>query len=73
VLAEIPEFVIPNGVCEVKNLSFLGLLIEEGFIAQKTCDGKSYLASLGMTGNVFSAAYYTRLKAPDFQTRGNEL
>jgi hypothetical protein len=45
-----PEFVIPNGVCEVRygfashvfwalNLSFLGILIEEGF-----------LASLGMTG-----------------------
>jgi hypothetical protein len=32
------EFVIPNGVCEVRNLSFLGILIEEGF-----------LASLGMT------------------------
>ncbi len=31
-------FVIPNGVCEVRNLSFLGILIEEGF-----------LASLGMT------------------------
>ena len=44
------EFVIPNGVCEVRNLSFLGILIEEGFIAQKTCDGKSYLATLGMTG-----------------------
>jgi hypothetical protein len=50
------EFVIPNGVCEarflrpvrfagVRNLSFLGILIEEGFIAQKTCDGKSHLAS----------------------------
>ncbi len=33
------EFVIPNGVCEVRNLSFLGILIEEGF-----------LATLGMTG-----------------------
>src|SRR5271157_639179 len=33
-----PEFVIPNGVCEVRNLSFLSVLIEEGF-----------LASLGMT------------------------
>jgi hypothetical protein len=33
-----PEFVIPNEVCEVRNLSFLGILIEEGF-----------LASLGMT------------------------
>jgi hypothetical protein len=33
-----PEFVIPNGVCEVRNLSFLSILIEEGF-----------LASLGMT------------------------
>ncbi len=43
------EFVIPNGVCEVRNLSFLGILTEEGFIAQKTCDAKSYLASLGMT------------------------
>jgi len=43
------EFVIPNGVCEVRNLSFLGILIEEGFIAQKTCDGEPYLASLGMT------------------------
>src|SRR5208283_2530377 len=32
------EFVIPNGVCEVRNLSFLDILIEEGF-----------LASLGMT------------------------
>jgi hypothetical protein len=32
------EFVIPNGVCEVRNLSFLGILVEEGF-----------LASLGMT------------------------
>jgi hypothetical protein len=32
------EFVIPNGVCEVRNLSFLGILTEEGF-----------LASLGMT------------------------
>jgi hypothetical protein len=51
-----PEFVIPNEVCEarilrpvrfvgVRNLSFLGILIEEGFIAQKTCDAKSYLAS----------------------------
>ena len=40
------EFVIPNGVCEaqvlrpvrfvgVRNLSFLDILIEEGFIAQK--------------------------------------
>src|SRR5208282_2272755 len=45
-----PEFVIPNEVCEVRNLSFLGILIEEGFIAQKTCDAKSYLASFGMTG-----------------------
>src|SRR5208337_4059270 len=44
-----PEFVIPNEVCEVRNLSFLGILIKEGFIAQKTCDAKSYLASLGMT------------------------
>jgi hypothetical protein len=43
------EFVIPNGLCEVRNLSFLVILTEEGFIAQKTCDGKSYLASLGMT------------------------
>jgi hypothetical protein len=33
-----PEFVIPNGICGVRNLSFLGILIEEGF-----------LASLGMT------------------------
>jgi len=33
-----PEFVIPNGVCEVRNLSFLSVLTEEGF-----------LASLGMT------------------------
>jgi len=32
------EFVIPNGVCEVRNLSFLGILSKEGF-----------LASLGMT------------------------
>jgi hypothetical protein len=40
-----PEFVIPNEVCEVRNLSFLGILIKEGFIAQKTCDGKPYLAS----------------------------
>jgi hypothetical protein len=32
------DFVIPNEVCEVRNLSFLGSLIEEGF-----------LASLGMT------------------------
>jgi hypothetical protein len=39
------EFVIPNGVCGVRNLSFLAILIEEGFIAQKTCDAKSYLAS----------------------------
>ncbi len=37
-----PEFVIPNGVCGVRNLSFLGILIEEGF-----------LASLGMTGECF--------------------
>jgi hypothetical protein len=44
-----PAFVIPNGVYEVRNLSFLGILIEEGFIAQKTYDGKPYLASLGMT------------------------
>jgi hypothetical protein len=54
------EFDIPNGVCEarvlrpvrfvgVRNLFFLDILIEEGFIAQKTCDAKSYLASLGMT------------------------
>jgi len=43
-----PEFVIPNEVREVRNLSFLGILIEEGFIVQKTCDAKSYLASLGM-------------------------
>jgi len=43
------ESVIPNGVREVRNLSFFGILIEEGFIAQKTRDGKSYLASLGMT------------------------
>jgi len=39
-----PEFVIPNGVCEVRygfashafcatNLSFLGILIEVGFLA----------------------------------------
>ncbi len=26
------EFVIPNGVCEVRNLSFLGILIEEEFL-----------------------------------------
>jgi len=32
------EFVIPIGVCGVRNLSFLGILKEEGF-----------LASLGMT------------------------
>ncbi len=43
------EFVIPNGVCEVRNLSFLDILIEEGFLAQKTCNGELYLASLGMT------------------------
>jgi len=36
------EFVIPNGVCEVRNLSFLGIVIEEGF-----------LASLGMRRNAF--------------------
>ena len=46
-----PETVIPNGVCEarllrpvrfvgVRNLSFLGILIEEGLIAQKTRDGE---------------------------------
>src|SRR5208283_2874406 len=35
----------PNGVCEVRNLSFPGILIEEGFPA-----------SLGMTANAFSAA-----------------
>jgi hypothetical protein len=28
-----PEFVIPNGVCGVRNLSFLGILIKEGFLA----------------------------------------
>jgi len=32
------QLVIPSGVREVRNLSFLGILIEEGF-----------LASLGMT------------------------
>jgi len=37
-----PVSVIPNGVCEVRNLSFLGILIEEGF-----------LASLGMTAKRF--------------------
>ena len=37
-LAKKTEFVIPNEVCEVRNLSFLGILIKEGF-----------LASLGMT------------------------
>ena len=44
-----PEFVIPKGVCDVRNLSFSGILIEEGFIAQKACDAKPYLVSLGMT------------------------
>jgi hypothetical protein len=39
-LLENLEFVIPSGVCEVRNLSFLSILIEEGF-----------LATLGMTGN----------------------
>jgi hypothetical protein len=34
--------VIPNGVREVRNLSFLSAVIEEGF-----------LASLGMTGSFF--------------------
>ena len=33
----------------MRNLSFLGILIEEGFIAQKRCDANSHLASLGMT------------------------
>ncbi len=33
-----PGFVIPNEVCEVRNLSFVGILLEEGF-----------LAALGMT------------------------
>jgi len=37
-----PEFVIPNGVGGVRILSFLGILIEEGF-----------LASLGITGDAF--------------------
>jgi len=54
------EFVIPNELCEarflrparfvgVRKLSFPGVLDEEGFIPQKTCDAKPYLASLGMT------------------------
>jgi hypothetical protein len=62
------EFVIPNGVCGVRNLSFLGILIEEGFIAQKKCDAKSYLASLGMTAKrIFQQPAKGRLFYPEPQ------
>jgi hypothetical protein len=67
-----PEFVIPNGVCEVRNLSFLGILIEEGFIAQKTCDAKSYLASLGMTAiRIFQQP--AKYRGPSCHSKGPAL
>jgi hypothetical protein len=40
------EFVIPNGVCEVRNLSFLGLLSEEKIPRFARKDGHSFFRNL---------------------------
>jgi hypothetical protein len=37
-----PASVISNGVCEVRNLSFLGILIEEGFLASLRMTAKRF-------------------------------